>query len=51
MVLKKKYSKKHDFKVKIIFKKHDFEENYIFKKQILKKILQTKNHVLVQFTP
>ena len=24
---------------------------YIFKKQILKKILHTKNHVLVQFTP
>ena len=36
---------------KKVFKKHDFEEKNVFKKQILKKVLHTKNHVLIQFTP
>ena len=40
-----------DFEEKCIFETHDFEEKIIFKKQILKNILHTKNHVLVQFTP
>ena len=39
MILEKKHSKNHDF-----------EENIKFKEQILKKKVQTKNHVLIQFT-
>ena len=34
---------------KIIFKKPAFEEKIIFRKQILRKILDTKNHVSIQF--
>ena len=36
---------------KKISKKYDFEEKINFKKQILKKMLHTKKHVLIQFTP
>ena len=39
MNLKKKFSKEHDF-----------EEKFNFIKQILKKMLHTKNHILIQFT-
>ena len=43
--------KKDDFEEKFIFKKHDFEEKNLLKKQILKIFLNTKNHVLIDFTP
>ena len=38
-------------KKKKFFRRHDFEEKINFKKQILKKILRTKNNILIQFTP
>ena len=62
-VEEKYFFEKHDFEENHIFKKHDFEEKFIFKKyvfgekknifekQILEKVLNKKNHVLIQFTP
>ena len=39
-----------DFEEKKFPKRHDFDEKINFIKQILKKMLHTKNHILIQFT-
>ena len=39
-----------DFEEIYTFKEHDYEEKIKNQEQILKKILYTKNHVLIQFT-
>ena len=48
--LREIYIYKWDDFEKKFFRRHDFEEKINFKKQILKQILRTKNHVLIQFT-